>query len=387
MFELDRRLRALQRQTREWAADFRVLGPRLAAEPDLIRSRVDLPGVRFMATLLVPQSYDPPTERVDGHRFFGMTALERVVLMEEFACGDAGVLLACPGPSMSGVLVDLVGDEAQKRRYYHTLLARPTWTCFALTEPECGSDAAAMRTTLTNHTLTGRKRYVGNGARAELAVVFARCAPGPLGVTAVLVDTAAPGFTATPLRTTGLRGAQLAALAMDGVAVPDDDVLGRHLSPTRRGMWACTRTFDRLRPAVAAVAVGIARAAYAYVLANRTRPGKAEQDRIERLGARIEAVRDLVRHAAAAVDHHSSGGYVASAAKASACRLAEEVTLAACGFFGPAARVEHSTLDRLVQDARGVEYMEGTRTMQKLNVSQGFLSGRLDRSDPLASRH
>ncbi|HEX4704913.1 MAG TPA: acyl-CoA dehydrogenase family protein [Pseudonocardiaceae bacterium] len=388
MFELDHRLRALQRQTREWAADFRALGPRLAVDPDLIRRYTNLPGVRFMSTLLIPPEYDPPVERIKGHRFTAMTAVERVVLMEEFACGDAAVLLACPGASMSGVLVDLLADTEQKRRYYHALLTAPTWTCFALTEPECGSDAAAMRTSLAQapggYLLTGTKRYIGNGARASLAVVFARSAPGPLGVSAVLLDTASPGFSAVPIESVGLRGLQLAALTMDAVPVPDNGLLGRHLSQTRRGMWACLRTFDRLRPAVAAVAVGVARAAYEYVLANRSRPDKAEQDRIDLMGARIEGVRELVRHAAAAVDRHPSGGYLASAAKASACRLAEEITVAACGFFGPTARLEHPALDRLVRDARGVEFMEGTRTMQKLHLYQGLLSGKLDRTDPLA---
>lgn len=389
MFELDRRLRALQRQTREWAVDFRALGPRLAADPDLIRRHVGLPGVRFMSTLLVPAEYDPPTERINGHRFTAMTALERVVLMEEFACGDAGVLLACPGASMSGVLVDLLGSVAQKRRYYQTLITEPTWTCFALTEPDCGSDAAAMRTSLTpssdGYVLTGVKRYIGNGTRASLAAVFARSGPGPLGVSAVLVDTSSPGFSAVPISSVGLRGVQLAELTLDGVAVPSAGLLGGHLSPTRRGMWACLRVFDRLRPAVAAVAVGVARAAYEYVLANRSRPSKFEQDRIDLLGARISAVRELVRYSAAAVDRSPAGGYLASAAKADACQLAEDVTVAACSFFGPVARLEHPVLDRLVRDARGVEFMEGTRTMQKMHLFSGFLSGKISRSDPLLS--
>lgn len=386
MFQLDDRLLALRAQTRQWATDFRELALPLDADPDLIRDNLDLPGVRFMSTSLIPPEYGAPSEKIGGYRFSAMSALERVVLMEELACGDAAVLLGSPGASMSGVLVDILADPGQKERYYSTLLARPTWTFFALTEAGGGSDASSMRSTLSDGLLNGTKRYIGNGTRAAFGVVFTRTRPGPLGVTAVLVDTDSPGFHAEPIDTVGLRGVQVSQLTLNDIEISEDRVLGRHLSPTRRGMWACVQTFERLRPAVAAVAIGVARAAYEYVLTERRWPGKDEQDRLDVLGRRIEGARQLVLYAAAAVDRNAGGRYLASAAKAKACRLAEDVTFEACSFFGPGARFEHPLLDKLVRDARGVEFMEGTRTMQMLTLFQCLVSGKINRDDPLGLR-
>lgn len=385
---LDDRLLALQDTAREWSADFRVAGLELDRDPDAVTRHLDLPGVQCLSRLLIPPEFGGEGIRVGGYRFHGMSAMERAVVLEELARGDAGMMLASPGASMSGVLVDVLADDEQKKLFYSTLLERPTWTFFALTEPDRGSDANAMETALVpdesggGFRLDGRKRYIGNASRARVGVVFARTRPGPLGVTAVLVDTDSPGFHAEPLGMLGLRGARFCALTLDSVAVPADRVLGRHLSPTRRGMWSCVQTFNRLRPGVAAIAVGIARAAREYVLTERRSLDQAERDRIELLGRRIASVRHLVHLSAAEVDANAGQGYLASAAKARACRLAEEATIQACAFFGPRARFEHPVLDKLVRDARGVEFMEGAGNIQRLNVFHGVLTGKVPRDDP-----
>ncbi|GAB2789599.1 acyl-CoA dehydrogenase family protein [Amycolatopsis magusensis] len=384
---LDDRLLELRAQARHWAEDFRAFGTELDRDPDAVTRCTELPGVRCLAEMIIPAEYGGRGVAAGGHRFFGMSALERAVVLEEFACGDAGVLLAAPGASMSGVLVDMLGDEQQKEWFYGSLLESPKWTFFAVTEPARGSDANALETALEpveggDFVLSGRKKYVGNAARARLGVVFARTRPGPLGVTAVLVDTTTPGFRAEPLDMIGLRGARICAIDLDSVAIPAGRVLGRHLSPTRRGMWACARTFNRLRPGVAAIALGIARAAYEYVLTHRRSLGHAERDRLDRLGRRIDGARHLVHLSAVEVDADAGNGFLASAAKADAARLAEDATLLAAGFFGPRARWEHPALDKLTRDARGVEFMEGTGNIQKLNVFHGVLTGKLGRDDP-----
>ncbi|MET8850122.1 acyl-CoA dehydrogenase family protein [Amycolatopsis sp. NPDC004625] len=389
---LDERLRALQDAAREWGAEFRTAGAGLDADPDGVAAHLDLAGVRCLASMLVPAEYGGTGLRLGGHRFHGMTAIERVVVLEELARGDAGLMLASPGASMSGVLVDVLADHEQKEWFYGRLLERPTWTFFALTEPGRGSDAAALETALSPaaegvHRLDGRKKYVGNAARAGLGVVFARTGPGPLGVTAVLVDTADPGYRAEPIETLGLRAARICELTLDDVAVPAARVLGRDRSPARRGMWACVQTFNRLRPGVAAIAVGIAAAAHDCVLAGRLRLDRAERDRLENLAHRIESVRHLVHLSAIEVDADGSRGHLASAAKAEACRLAEEATLAACSFFGPRARWDHPALDKLVRDARGVEFMEGAGNIQKLTLFQGLLAGKVGRGEPFPAHH
>ncbi len=321
-----------------------------------------------------------------GRTTHGFETLERVLIAEEFAYGDAGMLLASPGPSMSGVLLDVLGDQEQKDWFYGRLAERPRWTFFGLTEPERGSAVGELTTTLTplpdgSYRLDGAKRYVGNAARADVGAVIARVAGAQrLGITAVLVDTSDPGFTAEPLGTVGLRGAQITRITLDSVHIPAERVLGRHLSPTRRGMWSIGITFNRLRPGVAAIALGIARAAHDYVTAHRRELRGAERERHEALGRRIEAARQLTYRAALSVDARPAAGHLASAAKARACALAEDVTLAALGFFGPGARLDHPLLDKLARDARGVEFMEGTGNIQKLALFQGLISGKIGKA-------
>ncbi|WNV84484.1 acyl-CoA dehydrogenase family protein [Umezawaea sp. Da 62-37] len=388
MIQLDDRLLALRAQVREWGADFRALGLALDRDPELIREHFDLPAVRYLSTMGIPPEYGNVPIPIAGNRFYGTLALERAIIMEELSCADVGMLVASPGPLLAGVLIDLLADEQQKDWFYGRMLESPLWTFFALTEPDRGSDAGALSTTVVPATadrpalLSGAKRYVGNAARAQLGVVFARTSPGPLGINAVLVENPSTGFHAEALETIGLRGARISAITMDEVEIPPERFLGRHLSPSRRGMWAFVQTFNLLRPGVAAIALGIARAAHEYVITHRTSLRRDECDRLDLLARRIDGARRLVHLAAAAVDARTGDGYLASAAKVRAAQLAHDATQEACTFFGAGARLEHPVLDKLVRDARGMEFIEGTSNMQKLNLFQGLFTGKLDREDP-----
>ena len=180
--------------------------------------------------------------------------------------------------------------------------------------------------------------------------------------------------------TVGLRAARLSAISLDGVAVPHERILGQHLPASRRGMRAVVATFNQLRPGVAALAVGTAEAALNYVREHRQTLRPAERDDLDQFSGRINATRQLVHRAAAAVDADPADGLLASAAKAKAAQLAEQATLFALGFFGPGARLDHPGLDKLIRDARGLEFMEGTSTVQKVMLAQGYLRGRLANS-------
>ncbi|MFF8434093.1 acyl-CoA dehydrogenase family protein [Streptomyces bacillaris] len=383
---LDERLRTLQHTAREWAEQFRPLALALEEDPDRVRDHLDLPLFSYLSRTPVPRAYQPDPITVDGQAYYGTGGLERVVFCEEIAAVDAGMLLAAPGPSLSGVLVSLLGDEEQQSWFYGRLMERTSWTFLALTEPERGSDAASLTTSLTPREkdgpllLNGAKRFIGNAARSDVGVVFARTRPGPLGVVAALVETGGPGFEAVPFETVGLRGNQICEVRLTDVEVPAERVLGRHLSPTRRGLMGAVQGFNRLRPGVAALALGIARGAYEYVVAHRRTLRADEAAGLERMALRIEGVRRLVYRAGAAVDRDDPGlGALASAAKARAAQLAEEVTLEALEYFGPGARLDHPLLDKFARDARGVEFMEGTRNIQRLNVFQGLSQGKIDR--------
>ncbi|WP_432193044.1 acyl-CoA dehydrogenase family protein [Streptomyces sp. bgisy027] len=385
MISLPAPLVTTREHVRRWAGDLREHALELDADPEAIRRHLDLPAVRFLAGHQVPPDWQRASEAAGAGPAHGRPTLERVLVSEELARGDAGMMLASPGASMCGALLGVLGSQEQRDWVYGRLAERPRWTCFALTEPERGSAIGEMTATLTpdgagGYLLDGEKRYVGNAARADVGAVFARVAGTErLGVLAVLVDTADPGFRAEPLPTVGLRGAQLTHITLERVRVPAERVLGAHLPPTRRGMWSIVAVFNQLRPSVAAIALGIARAAHDYVAEHRRLLRGRERETYEELGHRIDAARLLTYRAALAVDRRPAAGHLASAAKARACELAEDVTLAALGLFGPGARLDHPLLEKLARDARGVEFMEGTRNIQKLNLFQGLHTGKVGR--------
>jgi alkylation response protein AidB-like acyl-CoA dehydrogenase len=379
--ELDDRLQPLRRQAREWATQLRPHALELDRDPTTVTRLLDLPAITQAARLQIPPAYNPRPLVLAGRRYFLASALERAVFCEETAWGDLGLMLALPGGSMSGVLVDVIGDHRQKEWFYGRLSERPTWTFFGLTEPAGGSDAGALLTTATRRgdgvlEVTGAKRYVSNAVRASFGAVFFRTGPGPLGIGSAVVDTSAAGFAVSPVETIGVRGAQLGAITLDAVEIPPERVLGTHLSPLRRGTAGWLRTFNLLRPTVAAMAVGLATAAHDYVREHRSALSKPEQDRLDEIFRSINGVRVLTWRAAAAVDRNSDDGHLASAAKHRAARLAEQVTRQALGFFGPGARLDHPLLDKMARDAIALEFMEGTGNVQRLSVFAAFARRR-----------
>jgi acyl-CoA dehydrogenase len=380
--DLDERHRLLLRYCRAQAADLRPHALAVDRDPATMATLLDLPAVRLSARMQIPASYNPAPLVLGSERFYLTSALERTVFCEAVAWADLGIMLALPGASMCGVLVDAIGDDQQKEWFYGRLLDRPTWTFFALTEPSGGSDAGAMRTRLREApgrdepVLDGAKRYVSNAVRASLGAVFFRGRPGPLGVGAALVETSAPGFSVTAIDTMAVRGAQLGAITLDSVPVAPDRILGRHLSPVRRGTLGWMRTFNLLRPGVASMAVGLAQAAHDYVVASRRTLHRHERARLDQLSQRIESVRQLTRQAAAAVDHDPSNGHLGSAAKRSASILADQAARQALTYFGPGARLEHPLLDKLARDASALEFMEGTSNIQRLNLAGALTKGQ-----------
>jgi alkylation response protein AidB-like acyl-CoA dehydrogenase len=373
------RLEALRGEARALAEDVRAIAFALERDPDALRRRPDLPAVATMATFGIPPEHNPAPLTSGPHRFYGDRSIELAIMMEEIAASDVAAVFALPGPALSGIPILDLGSRRQRERYYGQLVAEPTCTFFALTEPARGSNAGELETSLAPDgdglSLRGVKRYVSNGARARLGVVLARRHAGPLGIVAVLVDTSAPGFRARALPTVGLRGAQLTELTFDGMRVGADDVLGAHLPATRRGMLAVVRMFNRSRPMVAAMGVGLARAGLDYVHEHRPQLRGSQRAALDALGRRLAAVRSLVHRAAAAVDRDPADGYLASAAKARAAAVAQDATRVAPTLLGPGARLQHPVLDKLARDAMGFEFMEGTTNLQKLTLFQGYHRG------------
>ncbi|QJW35093.1 acyl-CoA dehydrogenase family protein [Cellulosimicrobium protaetiae] len=384
---------ALRDHLRPVGAALREHALAIDADPGALHTLLDSGVLPYRQLGGFPPGYLDDPLRVRGVPVHVRTCVERAVVAETLAWGDASVVVGAPGPSMSGIVVDDLADDEQRDRFYRRVAEPRTWTFFGLTEPDRGSDAAALETAVVElpggpddgsapghgsprTVLRGHKKYVGNVARASLGVVFARHRPGPLGVGVYLVDTDRPGFDAAPLVLTGMRSIQLGEVRLRDVPLRPEDTLGRHLSPSRRGLLGAVRTFNRLRPVVASLAVGVTQAALDYVRAERSSFTADERWRLETFDDRLHAARALVLQAARAADDDPADGTLPAAAKAAALDLAEEVTHAVPPLLGPGARWEHPYLDKLVRDVPGLEMMEGTRTVQRLTLAQGWLQGR-----------
>ncbi|MFI1357769.1 acyl-CoA dehydrogenase family protein [Streptomyces sp. NPDC020898] len=384
----EKELSSLRRQAREWAKEMRSHSLVWDAAGSGVTTHHRPPELELhtaLATLSVPERYGGTPVLVRGRRLRTMSALERVVLYEEGAWGDAALLMAAPGALTAGPVVESLGDRTQQDWFYERLLGGAAWSLLAMTEAAHGSDAGGMRSSLsplarsrttdaTGYSLNGAKTYVGNATRAGTGVVFARTGEGPLSLRAVLVETDAPGFASAPVATIGLSGA-LGRLTFDAVEIDAERVLGQHLSPVKRGMWGWLRAFNLLRVAAAAMGVGIARAAHEYAREHRSTPSARERDRLDRMAHRIDTVRQLTYQAARAVDADPGHGHLSAAAKVGASRLAERTTLEVLRFFGCGARLKHPLLDKWARDALGLEYMEGTSNIQRLQVFNTLARG------------
>ncbi|SDW50172.1 Acyl-CoA dehydrogenase [Amycolatopsis xylanica] len=355
----------------EIAGELRAPGLALDRDPDAITRFTGLAGVRLQQAMAIPPEYAEPY-RVDGHAFAGGSCLSQVVVADRLSHGDPGVLLAAPGPSLSGLVVHALGDAVQRGRYFERLLAAPTWTFFALTEHGKGTAAAELETTLrADGTLHGVKRYIGNGARAQLGVVFCRSSPGPFGIEAVLADTPAPGFTGRMLPTTGMSGVRLGELEFTGLRVTA--VLGAGRKPSRRGLFGARQALERNRLLIAAMAVGVADAVADHLASQRKHPSTMDKARLDELAGRVQLARTRVREAATALDAGRPDTHRIAAAKLTSASLAEEATLLAVDLLGPTALLDHPWLEKTYRDVRGFGIMDGVADLHRLRIFQGAL--------------
>jgi alkylation response protein AidB-like acyl-CoA dehydrogenase len=375
----DERLRALDRFWWDLVGEAREIGGALDRDPLAVDRFLDSPALRFARYQGMPAAYrdgaDVPGDLLDT----AASCQGSLVVLERAAYGDPNVVLAAPGPGLSGTVVRAIADEAQADRYYRRLAAAPVHTFFALTEPDKGSAAGELSTTLTEDgdgwLLNGEKRYIGNGAFADCGVVFCRRAPGPWGIEAVLVDSAAPGFTAEALPMLGLRGIRISRLRFDNVRIPRENLLGAHLRPSRRGLRGALTGLYRFRPGIAAMALGCAAAAGDYLHECRPLLPKAAQFQVDDLADRLAAVRRLTYQVAADIDHGVVDTHRIGAVKAASARVGEEMTMLVARLLGPASLVEHTWLEKLCRDVRAFEIMEGTANLHRLSIFQGLLKG------------
>jgi acyl-CoA dehydrogenase len=320
-----------------------------------------------------------------------------IVAAEEMAWGDGGLLLSLPGPGLGGPPVRATGTPEQKERFFGMFRDMSTtlrWGAYALTEPGAGSDVAGIRTSCRKDgkhwVLNGRKCYITNGARASWNVVFATIDPalGRAGHRAFVVEKGTPGFSVGRIEDKmGLRASETAELVLEDCRVPEENLLGGEERYTsKEGFMTAMKTFDNTRPMVAAMALGIGRAAYEYardfvkdhyVLSRPVPRYAAIAERLARVGRGLEAARVITWRAGWLADQGVPNAKEASMSKAMAGQAAIRACIEAieiCGAEGSIAR-DHQLLEKWFRDIKVYDIFEGTGQIQRVVISKRLFEG------------
>src|SRR5215208_5770330 len=198
-------------------------------------------------------------EAADGTR--NGSNMSTALSIMELCWGDVGLLLSMPRQGLGNSAIAAVADDEQLERF------AGKWAAMAITEPEAGSDTAAIRTTAVldgdEYVLNGEKIYVTSGERAELVVVWATLDPkqGRAAIKSVVVERANPGLKLDRLEhKLGIRASDTAAFRREDCRVPKENLLGSPEIDTKKSFAGAMQTFDNTRPLVAAMAVGLTRA-------------------------------------------------------------------------------------------------------------------------------
>ncbi len=319
----------------------------------------------------------------------GMDHVSYILAMEEVsrACASTGVIMSVNN-SLVCDPINRFGTDAQKQQWLVPLAAGKKLGCFALSEPEAGSDSAAQRTTAVKDgdawVLSGVKNWITNGPVADVAVLFAMTdrALGNKGITAFIVPMDAKGVRCGPPDDKlGIRGSKSCQIFLDDVRLPAESLLGE----TGSGFKVAMSTLDGGRIGIAAQAVGIARAALEDALAyaqTRKTFGKpiaqhqAIQFKLADMATEIEAARLLTLRAAWLKDHKQPFNKEAAMAKLFASDVANKAAREAIQIFGGNGYVTEFPVERHFRDAKITEIYEGTSEIQRLVIANALSRGQ-----------
>ncbi|HTT93204.1 MAG TPA: acyl-CoA dehydrogenase family protein [Solirubrobacterales bacterium] len=311
--------------------------------------------------------------------------LSTVLGIIELCWGDVGLLLSMPRQGLGNSAIASVATEEQLERY------GGKWAAMAITEPEAGSDSAAIRTTAEldgdEYVLNGEKIFVTSGDRTDLIVVWATLdrAKGRAAIKSFIVERDNPGLKLDRLEhKLGIRASDTANFTLQDCRVPKDALLGDP-EVKEKGFAGVMETFDNTRPLVAAMAVGVTRAALEETRRQLAAAGvevdydtpalsqPAAAARFLEMEADYEAAWLLTLQAAWMADNSKPNSLQASMAKAKAGRTCVDVTLGCVELCGAVGLGESELLEKWARDAKILDIFEGTQQIQLLIVARQLL--------------
>jgi glutaryl-CoA dehydrogenase (non-decarboxylating) len=377
-FDLSDELIAVRDLAREFAE--KEIAPTAAQDDKEKNFRGDL--VQKMGELgfygtMIPEAY--------GGNALGFLAM--VLITEEVARAHSAMRVAINMQVGPALTLLQFGTEVQKKKFIPGLVSGDTIGCFAITEPDAGSDVAAMRTTATrkgdDYFLNGGKIWISNGPVTNGGLVYAYTdrAQKHRGMTAFFTDWGGPGLTRRSLETMGAHCSPLGELSFDNFRIPSANRLGNEGDGFKICMWQLNQT----RLNCAAGALGVARAAKEAAVAycnQRVQFGQKigefqmNQDLIAQMIAHEEAARLLVYRAAWLTDQKKPNNLETSIAKYSAAEAANFAADAALKILGAYGYSTEFPVERYYRDAKSYQIVEGSSNIQKMIIAQDALGYR-----------
>jgi alkylation response protein AidB-like acyl-CoA dehydrogenase len=376
-FDLTDEQAAIQAMAREFAeSEIRPIAMEIDRDARFPHETVKRMGELGLMGIAVP-------ERWGGS---GSDMVAYVVALEEIArvCASHAVVMSVDN-SLYGYPVLAFGTDAQRERFLKPVAAGYAHGCFALTEPQAGSDARNQATLAhrdgQDYVITGRKMFITNGREATFALVFAQTdvAAARKGITAFVVEKGTPGFTVSKTEDKlGIRASDTAELVFDECRVPAAHRIGEE----GQGFKIALATLDGGRIGIAAQAVGIAAGAYARSV-SYARERKAfgvpigqhqmVQWMLADMATTIDGARLLTHKAAALKDAGRPYTQAAAMAKLFAAETAMKVTTDAVQVHGGYGYIRETEVERYFRDAKITQIYEGTSQIQKLVIAREVL--------------
>jgi alkylation response protein AidB-like acyl-CoA dehydrogenase len=377
-FQLSEDQRAIRDMVREFAAkEVTPIAAKHDREHTFPMATAKRMGELGLLGITVPEAYGGP----------GADYVSFALVAEELARADAShsVIFGANASLSVGPILNF-GSEEQKQRYLGKLASGQYLGCYALTEPESGSDAGSLRTSARkdgdHYVVNGQKLFISNGAVADVCILFARTDPKSTdarGVSAFIVDTKSKGFkVGRNEQKLGLNASYTNQLFFEDMAVPGANRLGKE----GEGFKIAMATLDTGRIMAAAGSTGIARAAYedsvAYSKERKQfgRPiadNQAIQWKLADMDVAIEAGRNLYLKAAWLKDKGQPFTHAASRAKLFCSETAMKATIEGVQIHGGNGYTKDYAVERYMRDIKIFEIFEGTSEIQRLVIARHVL--------------
>jgi acyl-CoA dehydrogenase len=317
----------------------------------------------------------------------GASFIDGVLITEElgWGCSGIGTSISCNGLASAPVL--LGGSEQVKKTYLGMLTEAPKLASFCLTEPGAGSDVSGMRTRAIKrgdkYVINGSKTFITNGGYADWYTVYAKTDPaaGHRGISAFVVPRDAGVVVDKHEDKMGQRASNTATITFNEAEIPAANLLGEE----NHGFKLAMMTLDRTRPGVAAMAVGIARAAFELAVGyakERVQFGvpiamhQAIQFMIADMATKVHVARLATWNSAVLLDQGKRNTLESSHAKRFAADTAMEVTTDAVQVYGGYGFIKDYPVEKLMRDAKIMQLYEGTSQIQRLVVARETLLPR-----------